>query len=158
VATRRERKNLVQRKNKRTCLTPTGLLMEGDSAQISTSSIRSTSLHLGWWEQTGTFIGFRGRAMQVPSAAEAATRGIALAACVELVPFPSCLDVGDARLVFVQRWFLSSLRDWVLSAAVTQRLRAGLHYAAALRLRSGGAGRGWRRVLWGMRHSGQKGA
>src|SRR6202158_2997368 len=32
VATRRE-KNLVQRKNKRTHLTPTGLLMEGDSAQ-----------------------------------------------------------------------------------------------------------------------------
>ena len=91
--------------------------------------------------------------MQVLSAAEAATRRIALAACVELVPFPVCLDVGDARLVFVQRWFLSSLRDWVLSAAVTQRLRAGLHYAAVLRLRSGGAGRGWRRVLWGIRHS-----
>jgi hypothetical protein len=30
VATRQEEKNLVQRKNKRTDLTPTGLLMEGD--------------------------------------------------------------------------------------------------------------------------------
>src|ERR1017187_2823473 len=33
VATRRGRKNLVQRKNKRTHLTPTGLLMEGDYTQ-----------------------------------------------------------------------------------------------------------------------------
>jgi hypothetical protein len=32
VATRREEKNLVQRKNNRTPLTPTGLLMEGDYA------------------------------------------------------------------------------------------------------------------------------
>jgi len=30
VATRREEKNLVQRKDKRTYLTPAGLLMEGD--------------------------------------------------------------------------------------------------------------------------------
>jgi hypothetical protein len=33
VATQREEKNLVQRKNKRTDLTPTGLLMEGDLTQ-----------------------------------------------------------------------------------------------------------------------------
>jgi hypothetical protein len=30
VATRREEKNLVQRKNQKNDLTPTGLLMEGD--------------------------------------------------------------------------------------------------------------------------------
>jgi hypothetical protein len=34
VATRREEKNLVQRKNKRTDLTPTGLLMEGDFTSL----------------------------------------------------------------------------------------------------------------------------
>ena len=42
----------------------------------------------------GTFTGFSRDAMQLPSAAEAVVRGTALAARVELVPFPVCLDVG----------------------------------------------------------------
>ena len=43
VATRRE-KNLVQRKNNETHLTPTGLLMEGDFAQLALKPLPKSPL------------------------------------------------------------------------------------------------------------------
>ena len=42
VATRQEEKNLVQRKNKRTDLTPTGLLMEGVYTNYESSWFKVT--------------------------------------------------------------------------------------------------------------------